>query len=100
MQQGSKGLSIVSYITWIGWIIALLARDKSDTLVIRHLNQALILNLATTVATILTRINGFFAIIGWVIDVAVLVFWIWGIVRAIKGSEEPLPLIGGINIIS
>ncbi len=100
MQQGSKGLSIVSYITWIGWIIALLARDKSDTLVIRHLNQALILNLVSTVATILTRIGGFFAIIGWVIDVAVLVFWIWGIVRAIKGSEEPLPLIGGINIIS
>ena len=37
--------------------------------------------------------------IGEIIDIAVLVFFIMGIVRAAKLSDEPLPIIGDIHLI-
>ena len=45
MYRHSKLYAVISYITWIGFIIAMVARDPADPLVRRHLNQALIINL-------------------------------------------------------
>ena len=36
-----KTAKIVSYITWIGWLIVLLIDAKEDAGVKQHLNQAL-----------------------------------------------------------
>lgn len=99
MKEKSCLLAVVSYITWIGWIVALLMRDQNDTLVRRHLNQALILNLVSVASGILIRLGGIFRIAGGVIGVACTVFAIWGIVRALQKSEEPLPLIGDYTLI-
>ncbi len=95
----NKGLAILSYITWIGLIVVFFVRDKEDTLVRRHLNQALIINIVSTISGILAGWGSIFAIIGTVLSVACFVFFIMGIVRAIKMSEEPLPIIGGIELI-
>ena len=99
MNKNSKLWAIVSYITWIGFILAFLLRDKDDSLVHRHLNQALILNIAGTVGNLISRIGGIFGTIGTVIDIAILVLAIMGIVRAARGSEEPLPLVGDFTLI-
>ena len=99
MYKNSKLYAAISYLTWIGWVIALVLRDNNDPLVRRHLNQALILNIVESVGTILVRIGGIFGIIGEVIDLVCLVLFIMGIVRALKMSEEPLPLIGDITLI-
>ncbi|MBQ8945242.1 MAG: DUF4870 domain-containing protein [Lachnospiraceae bacterium] len=98
--QGSKGLAVLSYITWVGWLIALLARNKEDTLVKHHLNQALVLNLLSTVCGFLSRLGSVFGWIAGIVSIVCTVFWIWGIIRAIKGSEEPLPFIGELRFIS
>ena len=98
--QGSKGLAVASYITWIGWLVALLARDKNDSLVRHHLNQALVLNILSTVSTILAKLGSVFAWVAGGITLVVFIFWIWGIIRACQGSEEPLPVIGEIKLIS
>ncbi len=101
MKDNSKLFAIVSYITWIGWLIAFFARDKDSTLVKKHLNQALILNIISTIISIVTRASSSF-ILGAVcglVSIGVLVFWIWGIVRAAQASEEPLPIIGGFELI-
>ncbi len=100
MQNHSKLYSVLSYITWIGWLIALLMRDKGDSLVRRHLNQGLIINLASLVAGFLSGSSGIIARLGNILSLAAFVFWIMGIVRAFKMSEEPLPFIGNINWIS
>ncbi|MBR1758515.1 MAG: hypothetical protein IJ744_07305 [Lachnospiraceae bacterium] len=100
MNKNSKLFSVVGYLTWIGWFIALLARDKSDTLVRRHLNQALVLNVISMVATVLTRLGGILAVIGDVIAIATFVLAIMGIIRAFQMREDPLPLVGGIDVIS
>lgn len=99
MNKRSKLWSVLSYITWIGWLVAFFARDRGDTLVRRHINQALVLNLLASVGSFLTRLGGLFAIIGEIVDIAILVLSIMGIVRACKLSEEPLPLIGGIELL-
>ena len=38
MYRHSRLFSVISYITWIGWVIALALRDKGDPLVHRHIN--------------------------------------------------------------
>ena len=95
----SKILSVVSYITWIGLIIAFILRDKGDSLVRRHINQALMLNIVCTVGSIISRFGLIGALVGWVINIAAIVLMILGIYRAVKGSEEPLPFIGGITLL-
>ena len=99
MYKNSRLYSVISYITWIGLIVAFILHDKNDTLVRRHINQALILNLAETVSRVLYRIGGLFGVVAWVIDVVVFVLFIMGIIRAFKMSEEPLPIIGGWDLI-
>ena len=99
MEKHSKLYSVISYITWVGWLCALLLRDKDDALVRRHVNQALLINIIETVGSLLSRLGGVFGVLGTVIDIACLVLFIMGIVRAFRMSDEPLPLIGGINWI-
>lgn len=96
MNGNSKLWAVVSYITLVGWFIALFCRDRSDRLVRQHLNQALILNVLSIGANLLNRIGGLFGTIGSVIGLVLLVFWVWGLIRAVKGSDEPLPFIGDI----
>ena len=44
--MNGKTARILSYITWIGWIIALVSGDKdNDEGLKQHLNQALICNI-------------------------------------------------------
>ena len=54
---------------------------------------------AEAVAGILTRFHGIFTFVGGVLSVGALVLAIIGIVRAVKGSSQPLPLIGGIQLL-
>lgn len=99
MNSNTKLYSIISYITWIGWLIAFLARDKNDQTVSFHLNQALMLNIASTVVSFVARIGGIVGYVCGACSIVLLVFWVMGVVRAAKLSTEPLPLIGGITLI-
>ena len=53
MDSKNKTAAIVSYITWIGFIIALCIGDRSDRYVMHHLNQALVLNILSIVGGVL-----------------------------------------------
>lgn len=95
----SKAAAIICYLfTWIGVVIAFIIRDKDDALSHHHLNQAIVLSICASVATLMTRIGGIFAWAGEIIDIGILVLTIMGIVRAVKGSDDPLPIIGDIKI--
>ena len=99
MKKNSRNLAIVSYITWIGWLIAFFMRDKDDALVRRHLNQALIINLIATAAGIIGRLGGIFRTVYFVVDLAMLALGIIGILRAAKSDDAPLPIIGNFTLI-
>ena len=82
----AKVTAIVSYIGWIGWLIALLAGQKDDPFAKHHLNQTLILNLIALIPLGITQIFAF-------------VLWIMGLVNACSGEAKPLPLIGNWHLL-
>ena len=96
MNNNSKILAVVSYITWIGWFVTLFLRDRTDSFVRQHLNQAFVLNIISILIGVLRRFGGLFGTIAGLASVCCLIFWVWGIARAVTGSKEPLPLIGDL----
>ena len=98
MYRNSRLFAVISYITWIGFVAALLLRDPADPLVRRHLNQALIINLLETAARLLGRVR-LFGFASEIIDIACLIFFLMGIYRAFKMDSTPLPVIGGVELI-
>ena len=99
MNSNSKAASIAAYITWVGFLIALIVRDPADRFTAHHMNQALVLNVIGIAAGALNIIPIIGNIAGLVIGVGVFVLDIMGIARAATGSPEPLPFIGDIHWI-
>lgn len=84
-----KTTNIVAYITWIGFIVALVAGDKENCKF--HTNQALVILLFSLAAPI--------PCIGWIWGIFMFVCAIMGIISAVNDEEKPVPLIGGITLI-
>ena len=93
----AKTTGIVAYLTWIGLLVAYLMGDKEGAKF--HLNQALVLVLAGVVLGVVTAIP----LIGWIVGVIGSIFlfvcWIIGLVGAIQGEENPIPLLGEIQLL-
>ena len=96
--NNSKLASILAYLTIIGWVIAYLIRDKEDAGARQHLNQALVVAIAQIVAGIL-QVIPIIGIVGIVIQIAAWILALWGLIRAIMGNNEPMPIIGGISLV-
>ena len=93
--MNKKVTGIVAYFTWIGWLVAFLAGDKEGAKF--HLNQSLVLLIANLINSALAWVG-----VPWVptiLSIVLTVFWILGLVYAIKEEEKELPLIGGIKIL-
>ncbi|QVY66973.1 hypothetical protein [Polaribacter sp. Q13] len=88
-----KTIAIISYITFIGTIVAYFMNNtKKNTFASFHIRQMIglaLLGLINQYA--ITAING---TIGLIIAVALFVLWIIGIIGAIKGEEKAVPVIG------
>ncbi len=97
--EKSRTAAVISYITWIGFIIAICIGDRSDKFTVHHLNQALILNILSIVGGVLEVIPLIGGMAAGLVGLVVLVFWVMGIYRAATGSMEPLPIIGDYHLI-
>ncbi len=97
----TKTTSWVSYITFIGWIVAYLAGDKEGAKF--HLNQSLVLWIGYLAIMIASKILIFIPIIGAIAVFAAYIFlfvmWIMGLISAINQEEKELPLIGTIKLL-
>lgn len=98
--MNSKTLSILSYVTLIGWFIAYFSgKEKSDSLLRYHLKQSLglaivsiVLNIALSIIAHLVPSLSFLGLLGYVI----LIFWVLGIINAANQAEKPVPVIGKV----
>ena len=98
MNKHIKLYSVISYITWIGWIIAFVFGDREDRVLKQHINQALAINIIGILVSAGARIGG---VIGWaagIISIGCLILTIMGIWRAAHLSDEPLPIIGNFRL--
>ncbi len=84
-----KTNAIIAHITWIGWLIALLLDKKKDQFTRFYLRQLLILFLASFLAWI--------PVIGWIVGIAVFVFWIISLIGAINGEKKEVPIVGKLG---
>ena len=95
--MSAKTTGIVAYITWVGFIIALVLGDRKRAMF--HINQALVINLAVIAVNIVSIIP----ILGWIVAVLGSIFcfvcWIMGLYYAITEQEKEVPLLGQIKLL-
>lgn len=95
----NKTISIISYITIIGWVIAyLVGKDNLDSFSKYHLRQSLGLGLMAIGVSFIIGILRFMipalGMITWIINLFFFVLFIVGIINAANGQKKPLPVIG------
>ena len=94
-----KTTAIVSYLTLIGFIVAVIIHGTKKTrLGAYHLRQSLGLMLTSIVVAVLATILAFIPFVGWLAGVAawvgILVLWIMGLLAALNGEQKPVPVLG------
>ncbi len=92
--DNGKTIAIISYITLIGWIIALVMHSSNKTkLGAFHIRQVLGIMLVGIALSIVGRVMGVLMFM-WVLNVAVFVLWVIGLVGAVNGEEKEVPILG------
>ncbi|WP_310991795.1 DUF4870 domain-containing protein [Aequorivita marina] len=92
--DNGKTVGIIAYITLIGWIIALVMNNNNKTAFgSYHVRQALGIMCVGVVLAILSGFIGIW-IISTIINLAILVLWILGLVSAVQGEMKPVPVVG------
>jgi uncharacterized membrane protein len=94
-----KTIAIISYFTWIGWIIAfVLYNSNKSQLAAYHLRQSLALMILCIIVYIVQRMLIFIPFLGWAVAallwIGLVVLWVLGLVAAVNGQEKPMPVIG------
>lgn len=103
-----KATNIVAYLTLVGWFVAYFVGDRYSSRF--HLNQALVLNLFFVVlrvaASVLGLVLGWIPLVGWLVTLALglvnlvgFVLWVIGLVYAVQDKEQPVPLLGYIQLL-
>ena len=94
-----KTIAIISYFTWIGWIIAfVLYNSNKSQLAAYHLRQSLALMILGIIVYIVQIVLIFIPFLGWAIAfllwIGLVVLWVFGLIAAVNGEEKPMPVIG------
>jgi uncharacterized membrane protein len=92
--QDGKTIAIISYITVIGTLVAfIMNQNKHNYFASFHIRQALGIFLVLLVVNFLQRYTDF----DWldtILSIGVFILWIMGLISAIQGKEQPVPLLG------
>lgn len=93
----AKTTGIIAYLTWIGLLVAFLAGDKEGAKF--HLNQTIVLLLAGVICSFVVAVP----FIGWLVGgvgwIFLIICWFIGFIGACKGEENPVPLLGSIQLL-
>lgn len=92
-----KSTATIAYITLIGLIIAFVQNgEKKSKFASYHIRQSLGL-MCTGFALALVNVLPF---LGWIISIlgviGLMVLWFTGLMNAINGKEQPIPLLGNL----
>jgi len=92
-----KTIAIISYITWVGLIIAFVMNsDKKNDFAKFHIRQSLILMIAMLFIWIVMMFPYIGWFIGWLLGIVLFVLWILGLVAAVNGEKKEVPILGSL----
>lgn len=92
--DNGKTVAIISYITIIGWIIALVMHNGNKTkLGGFHVRQSLGIMILYIINYVIWMVLTIY-ILYIIIAIAIFVLWVIGLVGAIQGEEKEVPLLG------
>jgi uncharacterized membrane protein len=99
-----KTVAIVSYLTLIGFIVALIIHNgKKTKLGAYHLRQllgffltAVALGFCMGIVAFIPILNILGLIAYWIAMICMFVLWIMGLIAAINGEMKPMPLVGAM----
>ena len=95
----AKTASIICYLTWIGFLIAVVSADHNHPFFRHHLNNAIVIYIASLIMGGVCLIP----ILGWIVaiigEIFLFVCIIMGIVGACNGETNELPLIGNFKLL-
>ena len=83
--EEGKALAVISYFWLISLIVLLVKKDNA--FVLFHARQGLVLAISATVFS-------FIPIIGWLLNIVVIIFAVVGIVKALAGETWKMPILG------
>lgn len=86
--EDNKGLAAISYL-WILFLVPILTK-KDSPYAMYHAKQGLIFFIFATVTGFIVWIP----VIGWIMGILTFILFIIGIMNALGGKTEPLPVIG------
>jgi uncharacterized membrane protein len=94
-----RTVAILSYLTIIGFIVALVLHStKKTALGSYHLRQTLGLIVTGLAIGIAGFVLAFIPILGWITILAAwigfLVLWLMGLISAATGQQKPIPVLG------
>jgi uncharacterized membrane protein len=94
-----KTVAILSYLTLIGFIVAIIIHmNKKTKIGAFHLRQTLGFFLTCIAVGMSEIILVFIPILGWlailVLWISMLVFWVMGLIAAVNGQMKPMPVVG------
>lgn len=98
-EKKDKIAAVFSYLGWVFWIVAFVIRNKDDALSHHHLNQGLVLAIAHIIIGVFAHLHGLFGLAAGVLGFGVALLSIQGIISALRGSNNPLPVIGEIQLL-
>lgn len=94
-----RTVAILSYLTIIGFIVALIMHsNKKTALGSFHLRQCLGLIISAIALSVAGIILAFIPVLGWLAVLVgwlgFLVLWVMGLIGAASGQQKPVPVLG------
>lgn len=94
--NNGKTIAIISYITWVGTLIAfIMNNDKRNQFAAFHIRQMIGLSIFSLGNTFLLA-SYVSDLITSLISMGLFILWIIGLIGAAKGEKKSVPLIGDL----
>ncbi len=88
---------LATFFSIIGFIIALLAK-KDDKYIMYYAKQSLVIFIAAVIVGVVNWVVFWIPVLGWlirgVLNLMLVIIWIFSWVYALSGEMKPVPIIG------
>ncbi len=94
--EEGKTIAIISYLTWIGTLIAFFMNNsKKNSFASFHIRQMIGLIVLQFGVSLIGNLVGL-GMVEWAIHLFLLILWGYGFIGCINGKEKKIPLLGDL----